>query len=278
MTSQSDFKFTDKDFNFIRELVSEKAGIKLADGKRQLVYSRLSRRLRQLGLPDFKAYCGVINEDGNPEFVNFINAITTNLTSFFREQHHFDFLKGELFPFLAKKNQDTRKIRVWSAGCSTGEEPYSIAMTFRDHFPSVRNWDVKILATDLDTNVLAHAKKGVYDAERVSSLDSKIVKKWFKHGSGENEEKVKVHPGLQELITFKHLNLMESWPIKGKFDLIFCRNVIIYFDKPTQRVLIERYSNQMASNGHLLLGHSESLFKVSDKFDLLGHTIYKKKE
>ncbi len=274
MSRQENFEFSDNDFNYIRELVSDCAGINLADGKRQLVYSRLTRRLRELGLSDFKSYCSILKKGDDSELVNFINAITTNLTSFFREQHHFDFLIKTVFPELLEKNKATRRIRLWSAGCSTGEEPYSIAMTFQDHFPEIKNWDIKILATDLDTNVLETAKKGIYAFERVSGLPKKTVNKWFVHSKSKETNLVKVRPELQKMISFKHLNLMGKWPISGEFDFIFCRNVIIYFNKDTQRILIDRYANHMANGAYLFLGHSESLFKVTDRFDLLGHTMY----
>ena len=272
-----DFNLTDKDFNFIKKLVSDNTGIVLSDAKRSMVYSRLTKRLRSLSIPDFAGYCQLIKDgDGGGEFVNFVNAITTNLTSLFREKHHFDHLAGHLIPYWQKTRNIEKRIRIWSAGCSTGEEPYSIAITLLEHFHDIRQWDVKILATDLDSNVVAKAKSGVYASERIDGLPDKLAKKWFKRGKGEHDGMVKVNPALQELITFKQLNLLESWPFKGGFDLIFCRNVVIYFNKDTQRVLADRYANVLKDDGTLFLGHSESLFKVSDRFKLLGNTMYDK--
>lgn len=271
-----EFKFTDKDFNFIRKLVSDKTGIVLSDAKRVMVYSRLSKRLRLLSVPNFSTYCQLIKDDSGDEFVNFVNAITTNLTSFFREKHHFDHMVNQLIPLWLKTRHVEKRIRIWSAGCSTGEEPYTIAITLLEHFPDIHNWDVKILATDLDTNVVAKAKSGIYDSARIEGLPDKLIRKWFKKGKSEQSELVKVHPDVQEFITFKQLNLLEDWPFKGGFDVVFCRNVVIYFNKDTQRVLADRYANMLKDDGTLFLGHSESLFKVSDRFKLRGNTIYDK--
>lgn len=271
-----EFNFTDKDFNKIRDLVREHTGISLSDGKRDMVYSRLARRLRQLDLTKFKEYCSMLEDASNPEIGNFINSVTTNLTAFFREDHHFQFLKGTLLPSLMRSNQDTRKIRIWSAGCSTGEEPYSIAMTVREVIPENSGWDVKILATDLDTNVLATGKNGVYTTDRVKGLPKPILKRWFLKGKGSSDGKVRVSQELRDMISFRQLNLMGEWPIQNKVDLIFCRNVVIYFDKPTQTILFDRYANALVDQGHLFVGHSETLYKVSDRFSLLGQTIYRK--
>ncbi|VAW74385.1 Chemotaxis protein methyltransferase CheR [hydrothermal vent metagenome] len=273
---EHEFKFTDRDFNFIRKLVGDKTGIVLADAKRQMVYGRLARRLRDLGLKDFKSYCDLIKTGDAEEVTKFTNAITTNLTSFFREAHHFEYLSKVLLPELVKRNQLSARIRIWSAGCSTGEEPYSIAMVVREFFSQYPNWDVKILATDLDTNVLSTAREGVYKLEKLNGISDKRKKKWLRRNTGDSSDKVKMSSQLQEIITFKQLNLLGDWPFSGPFDLIFCRNVVIYFNKDTQRVLVERYSEKMVSQGHLFLGHSESLFKVTDKFVLQGQSTYKK--
>jgi chemotaxis protein methyltransferase CheR len=275
-SAEREFKFTDRDFNFVKNLVGEQTGIVLSEAKRNMVYSRLARRLRALDLVDFKDYLGLLKENDQTELVNFVNAITTNLTAFFRENHHFDYLANQLIPHLLKKNAHTHRLRIWSAGCSTGEEPYSIAITLKEAIPNIKNWDVKILATDLDTNVVETASTGVYTEERVSGISKPRLKKWFKKGRNGTGGMVKVSPELQELITFKQLNLMHDWPFKGPFDLIFCRNVVIYFSKDTQRTLVERYHKVLDDEGHLFLGHSESLFKVSTQFDLIGNTIYKK--
>jgi chemotaxis protein methyltransferase CheR len=198
------------------------------------------------------------------------------LTAFFRENHHFLYLKNTIIPQLIKQNALSKRIRIWSAGCSTGEEPYSLAITLKQSIPDIDQWDIKILATDLDANVVAHGKAGIYRADRIEGLDENVKRRWFKRGTGDNDNAVKVAPELQELITFKRLNLLHDWPMKGPFDVIFCRNVVIYFDKDTQRVLFDRYANILKPEGHLFIGHSESLYKVSTRFDNLGQTIYKR--
>ena len=273
-SGEREFVFTDADFEFIRRLVSEKTGIVLNDAKRNLVYSRLSRRLRQLGLGHFADYCDLLKGGDDGELVNFINAITTNLTSFFRENHHFEYLRDTLLPELMQTKGE-RRLRGWSAGCSTGEEPYSLAMVLRETLPDT-GWDARILATDLDSEVVAKARRGVYTQERVNGISPERLKRWFLRGKGGNEGMVQVRASLRELLSFRQLNLMHEWPIKGPLDFIFCRNVVIYFDKPTQKVLFDRYAELLPVGGHLFIGHSESLFKVSDRFKLIGKTIYRK--
>ncbi|GMR16864.1 MAG: chemotaxis protein CheR [Gammaproteobacteria bacterium] len=271
-----EFEFTDSDFNYIRNLVSDNTGIVLSDGKRDMVYSRLTRRIRELKLSNYKSYCDRLKTGDEKELIALTNAITTNLTSFFREPHHFDFLKTTLLANL-KKNKTSRKLRIWSAGCSSGEEPYSIAMVVHEVFESVlTHWDIKILATDLDSDMVRKAELGIYAADRVTGIEQSRLNKFVKNGSGENQGSVKISPRIQSLISFKGLNLMQHWPLKGMFDIIFCRNVVIYFDKPTQKVLFDRYADLMVENGHLFIGHSESLHMVTDRFRLLGKTIYMK--
>lgn len=265
-----EFLCTDRDFNDIANLVYNACGIVLGDHKREMVYSRLARRIRALKLNDFKAYLAYLDTHKDQEFDAFINAITTNLTSFFREVHHFEFIKSELIPNLIKANKDTKRVRIWSAGCSTGEEPYSLAMTLNNAFPS--NWDVKILATDLDSNVLEKAQKGVYTAANVNGLDASHLKRWFlKSKDGEH---YKVKDTLRERISFKRLNLLQDWPMKGPFDLILCRNVVIYFDKETKDHLFKRYANILSDHGYLFLGHSESMGKEHSNYKNLGKTMY----
>jgi len=273
-----DFTLTDKDFDRIRKLVIEHTGISLSDAKRNLVYGRLAKRLRKMGIGDFGSYIQLLESPtGEEELANFTNAITTNLTSFFRENHHFDFLKSDVLPRLLRDNAGTKKIRVWSAGCSTGEEPYSIAMAIREVIPENKDWDIRILATDLDTNVLAHAQAGVYSLERINNISKSRLKRWFMRGKGDLKDSVKIRSELQNLISFRQLNLMNPWPIKNQFDVIFCRNVVIYFDKPTQKVLFKRYHEVLKDTGHMFIGHSETMFKVSEDFKLIGNTTYIKK-
>lgn len=255
----------------------EQTGISLSDEKKDLVYGRLARRLRKLNLDNFDKYCKLLKNDLSDELVEFTNSITTNLTSFFREKHHFDFLNNTALKYLLKERQQERRIRIWSAGCSTGEEPYSLAMTVLETVPNIDNWDIKILATDIDTNVLNHASEGVYDLKRIEGIDNTRKRKWFlKSKDDDRNEKVRVNPSLRELITFKQLNLMGDWPMKGQFDILFCRNVVIYFNKDTQRVLFDRYANILKDDGYMFIGHSESLYKVTDKFNLIGNTIHQK--
>lgn len=276
MSNDREFNLTDKDFNVIRTLLGERAGIVLSDIKRDMVYSRLVKRLRKLQLDSFSSYCELLQAGDSDEITDFVNALTTNLTSFFRENHHFEYLSETVIPQLIKEKSNDRKLRIWSAGCSTGEEPYSIAMVIKESLPLAAGWDVKILATDLDTNVVEKASKGIYANERIDGIDKNRVKRWFKNGVDDNSDYVKVSPELQELIIFKQLNLLGPWPMSGQFDLIFCRNVVIYFDKPTQSILFDRYADHLIDSGHLFVGHSETLFKVTDRFKLLGNTIYRK--
>lgn len=268
-----DFEFTDRDFRFVSRMIGERAGIVLNESKRELVYGRLVRRLRLLGLKRFEDYCDLLQSDDGEEVEHFINALTTNLTSFFREGHHFAFLHNDLLPRF-RKSSAHQGMRVWSAGCSTGEEPYSIAMTLAENLPQATAW--KILASDLDSNVVRTAAAGVYAVDRVQGIESARMKKWFLRGSGSREGLVKVRPVLRERIAFRQLNLLEPWPMTKPFDVIFCRNVVIYFDKDTQRKLFDRFADQLVPGGHLFVGHSESLFKVCDRFRPIGGTIYEK--
>ncbi|WP_338109465.1 protein-glutamate O-methyltransferase [Pseudomaricurvus alkylphenolicus] len=270
---EREFPMSQRDFEHIKQVAYELTGIKLTDHKKNMIYSRLARRIRRRQLGSFRDYCDLISADGSDEITDFINAITTNLTSFFREEHHFDFLVQNVFPELLRHNQGSRRIRIWSAGCSTGEEPYSIAMCLREKMP-VESWDIRVLATDLDTDVVAHGKRGVYSADRIDGIVEDRKKRWFLRDSV--GEEVRVKDSLRNLITFKPLNLLQSWPMRGPFDVIFCRNVVIYFDKDTQRTLFDRYADLLAPGGYLFIGHSESLHKVTNRFVSRGRTIYQK--
>lgn len=278
-SASREFPFSDSEFAFIRELVEQHAAIKLPDTKRQMVYGRLVRRLRDLRLGSFAEYVALLREDaGGPEFVNLINAVTTNLTSFFREKHHFEVLRERVIPEVIQRNAAKRMLRVWSAGCSTGEEPYSIAMTVLESLPASSGWDVRILATDIDTKVLATASAGVYGVDRIRSLPEEITRRGFLRGRGAASERVRVRPEYQAPITFRQLNLMEPWPMRGRFDFIFCRNVVIYFDKPTQQRLFDRFADQLVDGGYVFLGHSETMHNLTTRFRLLGQTLYQKQK
>ncbi|MEZ5543374.1 MAG: protein-glutamate O-methyltransferase CheR [Pseudomonadota bacterium] len=272
----NEFELSDRDFNNLRRLVSEHTGISLSDQKRDLVYARLAKRLRVHGMTSFRAYCELLEQDPGEELEHFTNAITTNLTSFFREKHHFEFLQQDLVPMLLERYQKNRRLRIWSAGCSTGEEPYSLAITLREAIPDIDGRDIRILATDLDSNVVKTGAAGVYQAERINGLDSARIKRWFQRGKGGNQGRVRVADELRKLITFRQLNLMHDWPMRGQFDVIFCRNVVIYFDKPTQQVLFDRFANIMQPDSYLFIGHSETLHNVSERFQLVGKTIYRR--
>lgn len=272
-----EFHFNDNDFQFICRLVGERTGIVLTDAKRDMVYSRLARRIRQLGMDDFASYCRMLKNGDEQELAEFTNAITTNLTAFFREKHHFEFLKEKYLPYL-KATKSNRRIRIWSAGCSSGEEPYSIAMTVRQVFPKNSNWDIKILATDLDSNMVNTAKQGIYTEDRVAGIDERLKRTWVRRGKDELSGKIRMCSDIQEMITFKQLNLLHQWPMKGPFDFIFCRNVVIYFNKETQKILFNRYADLMVDKSYLFIGHSESLHTVTKRFELVGNTIYQKVE
>ena len=276
--SEKEFLFTEKDFQFLTQLVYEKTGISLNSEKRELVYGRLAKRLRELGLKSFDQYCDVLKGEDEHEIVQFINAITTNVTHFFREIHHFEFLESTLLPQIIKERSDSYqpKLRIWSAGCSSGNEPYSIAMVLRECMTNLTRWDAKILATDLDSNILEIAKNGVYPAASLSSVSDRRKKRWFKNGSGANEGIVKISQDIKDLVSYKQLNLMDPWPMAGLFDFIFCRNVAIYFDNQTREKIIDRFADQLTDNGYLFVGHSETLFGVSSRFECVGKTIYKK--
>jgi chemotaxis protein methyltransferase CheR len=278
MAGASDYELTDAQFHRIRALVREHTGIALSDAKRQLVYGRLSRRLRALKLHTFGEYIELLERGVATELEEFTNAITTNLTAFFREPHHFEYLGSDVLPKIIARDGGVRRARIWCCAASTGEEPYSIAMVLREAASLLTGFDVKVLATDLDSAVLATAGKGVYNAERLKSVNGARASRFFRKGSGAHHGKFRVQDELRGLITFKQLNLMHEWPVRGPFDAIFCRNVIIYFDKDTQRTLFARMAALQRPGDILFLGHSESLYRVSDKYDLVGRTIYRRND
>jgi chemotaxis protein methyltransferase CheR len=270
-----EFAFGEEDFQALRTLVKQVTGINLTDAKRELVYARLARRLRALNLKSFREYRKHLKADGGAELVQLCNAITTNLTAFFREPHHFEYLRTQVLgPMVANPTHD-RRLRIWSAGCSTGEEPYSIAMTVLEAVPDIHRWDIRILATDLDLNVLERARQGIYSADRLRYIADAPRERFFRRLDGDDKA-YEVAPELRRLVTLKPLNLMNTFPMKGPLDIIFCRNTIIYFDKDTQRTLFTRLS-RLQQPGHLLfLGHSETLFRTSDAYSLVGRTIYRR--
>jgi chemotaxis protein methyltransferase CheR len=273
----SDFQLTSAEFDRIRQLVREHTGISLSEAKRQLVYGRLSRRLRALKMSGFAEYIELLERGEPEELEEFTNAVTTNLTSFFREPHHFEYLAREVLPKITANAASNRRLRLWCCAASTGEEPYSIAMVLREAQSLLAGWDAKLLATDLDSAVLATGSAGEYTAERFQTVSQQRLRKYFDE-TGAGGKRFRAREELKSLITFKQLNLMHEWPMRGPFDAIFCRNVIIYFDKATQRALFERMATMQRPGDYLFLGHSESLYRVSEKYDLIGKTIYRRNE
>ncbi len=262
------FEFTPHDFARVRELIYRRAGISLSEAKREMVYSRLARRLRAKGLTSFAAYLDTLESGADDaEWEAFTNALTTNLTAFFREAHHFPLLAEHML-------QATGTLAVWCSASSTGEEPYSIAMTLCEAFDTLAP-PVSIVATDIDTNVLRTAQEGVYPVERVEKMSSERLKRFFLRGKGDRTGLVRVRPELRQMISFRPLNLLApSWAVSGPFDAIFCRNVMIYFDKPTQGRILSRFVPLMKPDGLLFAGHSENFMYASNALRLRGKTVY----
>ncbi|MES2884236.1 MAG: CheR family methyltransferase [Pseudomonadota bacterium] len=268
--SEREFTFTPRDFDRVSKLIHRKAGIVLNQSKEDMVYSRLARRLREVGLSEFKQYLDKLESGAlEQEWEGFTNALTTNLTAFFREPHHFDMLKEHLATLAPKPRH-----LIWCSAASTGEEPYSLAMAAVEHYGTF-NPPVAILATDIDTNVLDTAQRGVYAMDRVEKLEPARLKQFFRRGSGANAGFCKVVEPLQRLISWRPLNLLdERWGLKGPFDAVFCRNVMIYFDKPTQHQIIEKFLPLMSRECLLFAGHSESFFHCADLIRSRGRTVY----
>ena len=270
-------ELSDKQFSAIAQLVYKMAGINLTSGKKQLVRARLNSRLRELKLPDFDSYINHIQSDGSGnELVLMLDSISTNLTSFFREGHHFAYLRQEILPQIAAAAKGERRVRIWSAGCSSGEEPYSIAISLSEAIQNGLGWDLKILATDLSTRVLAKAATGIYANQQVDGIPRNILMRHFGKVTIDGVPAWQIKPTLRKMITFGRVNLMERWPMQGPFDVIFCRNVMIYFNKQTQNVLINRYYDLLRPGGVMFIGHSESLAGTSHKYKYVKPTIYQK--
>jgi chemotaxis protein methyltransferase CheR len=268
---------SDKEFQLFREIIYRETGIHMSDKKKKLIVARLSKRLRALNLSTFTEYYNYLNQspDSDTEIVNLVNRVTTNKTDFFRERHHFDFLLKELYPRVIEEGRrsGSRKLRIWSAGCSSGEEPYTLAMVTLEAFKAERGWDIKILATDLDTEILGKAITGVYQTQAVTPVPREYLLKYFIR-KGEHYE---VAGALRSMVSFRRLNLMdETFPMKHPFDIIFCRNVIIYFDTKTKEDLLNKFYRHLKPKGHMFIGHSESLMHMKDKYRYLRHTIYQK--
>jgi len=270
-----EFGFDRSDFAFIATTLHEDAGIHLPASKANLVYSRLAKRLRALGLESFRDYCDLVgSEEGAEERTQMIAALTTNVTRFFREPHHFDHLRRKVIEPVAGEVKAGRRLRIWSAGCSSGQEPYSIALTLLSVMPEARGYDVKILATDINPIVLDTARKGLYPAEEVVSVPAELRKSWMEPtGIGT----LRLDDAARSLVSFRPLNLIGAWPMKGPFDAVFCRNVVIYFDEKTQMRLLNRIASLLRPGGYLYLGHSERMVGPAEAlFRLDGTTTYRK--
>jgi chemotaxis protein methyltransferase CheR len=267
---EREFQFSSADFERVRELIYKHAGISLSPIKQDMVYSRLARRLRARGDRTFAEYLDRAQRDPD-EWETFVNSLTTNLTSFFREAHHFDILAERL-----KKHGGRTPFRLWCSAASTGEEPYSLAITACEAFNTLTP-PVQIIATDIDTNVLATAEKGVYGMDRVDRLSKERMQRFFLKGTGAQAGFARVRPELQRLIEFKRINLLDkTWAVQGPFDVMFCRNVMIYFDKPTQHEILKRFMPMLKTDGLLFAGHSESFLHAADIFRSLGRTVYER--
>jgi chemotaxis protein methyltransferase CheR len=270
-------ELTASQFSAISETVKGLCGIHLHEGKMALVKARLNKRLRALGLTSYGQYVERIRQDaGGTEVATMLDALSTNHTYFFREPQHFEVLRRSVIPDLLDRRRRDRRLRIWSAGCSSGEEPYSIAMTLKEAVGDLGAWDVGILATDLSRRMLRMAQEGIYPEERLRETPSPRVVEHFSCLRGGSRRLYRVSDALRRMVHFAWLNLVDPWPMKGEFDVIFCRNVMIYFDKPTQARLIERFWNQMARGGTLFVGHSESLAGVRHRFRYVRPTVYEK--
>jgi chemotaxis protein methyltransferase CheR len=266
-----EYAYTERDFERVRRLIYARAGIVLADTKQDMVYSRLARRLRARGIHRFSDYLDTLEREGGDEWQAFTNALTTNLTSFFREGHHFEMLRKHL-ELIKHRSQ----FKIWCAAASTGEEPYSLAMTLVEHFGSF-NPPASILATDVDTNVLETGRRGIYPMDRIDQVSQERLKRFFLRGTGPNEGYCRVVDPLRNLIVFRPLNLLDpNWPMKEVYDAIFCRNVMIYFDKPTQLTILRKMMPLLAEDGLFFAGHSESFFHAADLIRPRGRTVYEK--
>lgn len=277
------FKLNDAEFKCIREITYTHTGVNLTEGKKPLIVSRMSKRLRQLGFKSFAEYCRYLKQN-HDELETMTNLITTNVTKFFREMHHFEYLRNTVLPLIIKDaatGSRPHRIKAWSAGCSTGEEPYSIAIVLDDFLQQAKGWDFSLLASDVNSQVLKHAADGIYKRERVKGIPYELLTKYFAMGTGSNKGLFKIKEPLRNKIKFKNINLFreEEYPRLSDLDIIFCRNVFIYFDRESQNWILQRFANRLSEGGHLFLGHSETISiesPVSKSWKLVQHTVYQK--
>lgn len=278
MQTDQAFPLTDTEFSLISRVANESFGLHLPPSKKSLVYSRLSKRLRTLNLPNFRSYCALLTSQDGAEQIEMLSALTTNVTQFFREDHHFVTQRQTVLPPLIARARSGGRVRFWSAGCSTGQEPYSLAMTILDMCPEASELDLRILATDVDPVVLSHARTGIYSSEELEPI-SEDFRAAFITPQMIGEPSFSISPPVRNLITFGELNLMEEWPMHGSFDVILCRNVVIYFNKQTQSRLWDRFASVLLPTGHLFIGHSERVNGPAlSKLSSIGVTSYQKKQ
>jgi len=271
-----EFAFSWDDFHKIAALVHGEAGIMLPESKVNLVYSRLAKRLRTIGLRSFRDYCALVESaDGADERQAMIAAMTTNVTRFFRESHHFDHLASAVLPDLIAAARRGAKIRLWSSACSSGEEPYSMALTLLNAMPDAGDHDILILASDIDTEILARAEDGSYPAARLGDIPVALRGKWLETDRG--QARFRFGNAVRKLIRFRQLNLLRDWPLRADYHVIFCRNVMIYFDQPTQNRIWSRFAERMTPGGHLYIGHSERIGGGDLPFSLVAQTTYRRK-
>ncbi len=271
-----EFVLTAEDFSKISSIIHAHAGIALAESKAALVYSRLARRLRTLGLESFKDYCALVGgRDGLDERQAMLTALTTNVTRFFREPHHFDYLRDKVMPRLAETARRGGRVRLWSAACSSGQEPYSMAITVLAALPEATRLDVKILATDIDPRILDEAREGAYSEDAVQPVPISLRGQWLQRTSMGSDRPWRVNNEVRSLVAFRELNLIGDWPMSGRFDVIFCRNVVIYFDEPTQEQVWTRFTPLLQPGGVLSIGHSERVSgPAAERFANVGLTTY----
>ncbi len=275
--ASGEYPLTRRDLSEIAAMIYSDAGISLNETKASLVYSRLSKHIRALGLPGFRDYCQLVSSPaGAVQRREMLSHLTTNFTRFFRENHHFDHLRDEVLPGLLARAKAGGRVRIWSAACSDGQEPYSIALTVLSLMPNAADLDFRILATDIDPKILGLARAGAYDEAALETVSPAMRKQWFQEVEIQGRRKFQIDDRVKRLITFNELNLLAQWPFKGSFDVIFCRNVVIYFDEPTQTKIWSRFAGQLQDNGHLYIGHSERVAgDAKHLFDNIGITTYR---
>ena len=262
---------SEKQFNYVRNMIYRIAGIKLQSGKEEMVKARLMKRLRVLGISSYEKYLDFVEKDtSKTELTHLVDVLTTNKTDFFREQQHFDFLSQQIIPKLDKHG----KFRIWSAGCSSGEEPYTIAMLLREELPNVDMYDIRILATDVSSRMVERVRQAQYDKKTLNDVAPLYRNKYFISPNGKSEGSYRIRDDVRNMVRVARLNLMQPWPMQGPFDIIFCRNVMIYFDKETQEKLINRYWEMLPPGGYLFVGHSESMAGISHKFQYVQPAVY----